>query len=340
MRHFRIQMPMSCRLIAALSVLLCGLVVPHWRPVTQAAEIPGPAEPLPVATPEPDEEKKDSKYQNFKEAWLVGVGYYNSRNFAGAREPLEAALALAPDDASKLKAYEALIGCYRLDPETGNMTKAVEYVLANSKRDSRKSLIRRSYLSYLHQRGKTKGAVERLEKQLKEKPEDFVPLYLLSEIYTSTDPNPKRATEVITLLNKIAPPKKDDPLAILRQAKLAGQFIKAKDYQAGIDLYRKLAKQDEKLAGLYLKEAALAELLQGKKELALETAREAVKAGPDKRNDQLTYFWCRQLGDFFLEHGDAQEAIPLLKEALTKTQIEGYLKATQEKLDEATSKAN
>jgi tetratricopeptide (TPR) repeat protein len=77
----------------------------------------------------------------------------------------------------------------------------------------------------------------------------------------------------------------------------------------------------------------------GEKDKALILARRAVEAGPDTRNEQLTHFWSRQLGELLLEHGEATEAIPLLKQALQTTQIEGYLKDTRAKLEEAKKKA-
>ncbi|MEZ6123766.1 MAG: hypothetical protein R3C49_11390 [Planctomycetaceae bacterium] len=277
----------------------------------------------------------DDAYQTFDEAWGVGVVFYNARNFESARKPFEAALKLATTDDQKLKIYEALIPCYRLQQTTDEMTTAVEYVLKNSKRDSSKSLTRRGYLSFMYQRGKIAELAERHEKVLQKDPNDFVALYLLSEIYSRAKPDPKRAAELIQRLNTVAPPAKDDPLAILKQAELARQLILAQDYQKGADLYEKLAGQDEKLAGYYLKEAALAYVKLKQDEKAMQLADKAVAAGADPRNEQLAHYWYRQLGEFYLDHNKPAEAIPLLKKAIETTKIEGYRKDCQAKLDEA-----
>lgn len=308
-------------------------VVWAWQPVeSEPQQSPAGSDAEPV-------DGTDTKYQTFNEAFGVGATFYNSRNFSAARGPLEAALRMAPDDAARLKVYEALIACYRLEKKSELMMEAVEYVLKNSQRDAQKSLTSRSFLSFLYQRGEIPEAVKRYEQWLEKDPNDPVALLLLSEIYTRIQQNPKRAAELLERLRKITPVATDDPAAVMQQARLASQFIRARDYKNGAQIYEQLVDKDSKLAGYYLKEAAMARMKLGEKDTALILARRAVEAGPDTRTEQLTHFWSRQLGEFLLEHGEPAEAIPLLKQALKTTQIEGYLKDTQAKLEEAQKKA-
>ncbi|MCP4512405.1 MAG: hypothetical protein GY826_39085 [Fuerstiella sp.] len=72
---------------------------------------------------------------------------------------------------------------------------------------------------------------------------------------------------------------------------------------------------------------------------ALGAARNAVKSGADRRSELPEYFWHRSLGDICLKWGEVRDAIPLLKMALTKTTIEGYLKDTRVKLAGAEAQA-
>lgn len=285
-------------------------------------------------------EKDESKYQSYNEAWSIGVAFYNSRNYAAATEPLEAALRMAPGKEEKLKVYKALIPCYRLDSGNKKMMKAVEYVMKNAALGFRASMTTRSYLSFLHQRGKTKEAIERYEDRLKKSPDDKVALRLLGEIYTSYSRNPDRAKEILRQLQVVAPIEMDgSQSAFLQQGSLARSFTNAKDYESSAKIYGLLAEKDADNAGQHLKDLADVLLRSGETKKAVEVARKAVEAGPDRRSEQLTYYWYRSLGDLLLEHGEASEAVPLLKKAVTLTKIEGYLKTTKEKLEEAKAKA-
>lgn len=362
MRYFGKRSELFIRSALMLFVIVAIPAIMPWKLVARAAEPVEPsadpavtvsepsasepsALPAPSAALEPDDEDdnggeslKSTKFKSFEEAWSVGVAFYNAGNHEAAQAPLEAALKMAKDDEAKVQVYEALIATYRRSDKTDKMTQAVEFVLYNHKSDIHKSLTRRSYLSFLYQRGKIDEAVKRYEKKLKQSPDDLVSLYLLSEIYSDIERNPERATEILERLQKLDPVSKDDPEAANKQAKIASQFMRAKDYKKAAEIYESIAPLDKKLAGYYLKEAAIAHQKLGNTDKAIEFARLAVEAGPDTRNEQLTYFWSRQLGDLFLELELPGEAIPLLKEALTKTTIEGYLKDTQANLDIAERK--
>jgi len=113
-------------------------------------------------------EKVATKYTSAREAFQVGVAFYNSRNFTVSREPFEAAIRLArDDDEMKLKAYEVLLPSYREIPEFEPFQTAAEYVITHHKQDARRSLTRRSYLSFAFNRGQIKNMVKRYEKLLK-----------------------------------------------------------------------------------------------------------------------------------------------------------------------------
>lgn len=280
-----------------------------------------------------------AEYQNATEAFNVGAAYYNSRNYAAAQEPFEAALELTDDERMKLRIYRALIASYRLLPETDKMYEAVEYVVTNSDRDAEKSIIRRSLLSFIHQRGKTNEAIRRYEDRLKEKPEDFTSLYLLSEIYARLQMNPERSAE---LVERLAALKLDQgkPVDVRTSANLAQQYVRARKYEDGAALYETIAPQDEALAAWHYKEAAAAWLKAGNKEKALVAARKSAESEPEKRSELLVYFWHRGVADVFLDAGDPAAAIPHYEKAIETTKIEGYLKSSRERLDQARAQAN
>jgi hypothetical protein len=169
------------------------------------------------------DEGKDSKYQNFTEAWGVGVVFYNNRNCESARQPFGAALKVATTDAEKLKVNEVLIGCYRLHPDTSKMKRVVEFVLTHSPSEVRKSIITRAALSFIHQRGKTKATVADHEKRLNKDSDSVLSLYLRCEIYSRTRPDAQRAVELLDRLAKLPPKKKGQKTNVCQTARLAMQ---------------------------------------------------------------------------------------------------------------------
>jgi len=303
--------------------------------------------------------KAAKKYASAQEAFQIGAAFYNSRNFAAAREPFEAVIQLAKDDdALKLKAYEALLQPYREIPEFEPFQTAAEYVIANHKHDASRSLTRRAYLSFAYNRGQMKNLVARYEKQLKKDPNDWMAVYLLSEIYSRGAGLPpsvehsKRAIELLEHLAKLdaerkkAEGKPETELSPAEAAKisrekgrLAMQYMRAKDYSKAAALYEEIAPLDTTTHAWNLKEAATARLKLGDKENALRLALAAEKAPAEARNDQLTHFFERHMGDMFLALGKPKKAIPHYEIAIRKTTIDGYVKGTQASLQEAIEKA-
>ncbi|MFG0334573.1 MAG: tetratricopeptide repeat protein [Maioricimonas sp. JB049] len=279
-----------------------------------------------------------AEYQNATEAFNVGAAFYNSRNYAAAQEPFEAALKLTDDERMKLRIYRALMASYRLLPEPDRMLEAAEYVITNSKQAAERSLTRRSLLSFIHQRGKTNEVVKRYEERLEKEPEDFTSLYLLSEIYARLKQDPERSAE---LVERLAALKQDagEPVDIRTQASLAQQYVRARKYEKGAALYESIAPQDEALAAWHYKEAAAAWLKAGKKEKALAAARKSAEAEPEQRSELLVYFWHRGLADVFLDAGEPVTAIPHFEKAIETTKIDGYLKSSRERLEEARKQA-
>jgi tetratricopeptide (TPR) repeat protein len=278
------------------------------------------------------------KYQNVDEAWRVGVAYYNSRNYAASQEPFEAALKMAPDDKFRLKVYEALIPAYRLLPDINKMLEACEFVIDKSDSIAKRSLTRRSLLSFVYQRGKVDVLVKRYEQVLAKDADNRKALYLLSEIYSRLQEDPQRAAQLTERLARLEQ-KNGQPVDILKTAELARRYVAAKRYKEGAALYEKIAPLDEKLAAWHWKEAAAAWLKVGDKDRALAAAKKSAESTPEQRNDLLAHFWHRGLADAFLALGEAALAIPHYEQAIKKTNIEGYVKDCEKSLAEARAKA-
>jgi tetratricopeptide (TPR) repeat protein len=280
----------------------------------------------------------ESKYKNYQEAFSAGAKAYNARKFAEAEEPFEAALELTKDTGEKLKIYRALMSSYRLDKEIDQMTTAVEFIISNSKSAAEQSLTRRSFMSFIHERGRTDDVVKRYEERLKTEPKNRTALYLLSEIYAELTKEPNKSAELVERLAALDK-ESGKPADVGQQAQLAQQYVKAKKFKDGAELYESIAPLDESLAAWHLKEAADAWLKAGDNKKALAAANKSEESKPEARSEQLTYFWHKGLADTFLKAGDAKSAIPHYEQAIEKTKIEGYLKDCQAKLAEAKMKA-
>lgn len=271
------------------------------------------------------------KYQTAEEAYRVGAAFFSTKNYAAAQEPLEAAVRLAKDKALQVKIYRALMIVYRQEKGTEKMIEAAEFILDNSSNAAERSLTRRAYLSFAYQRAAIPDLISRYEKQLKTNPNDRTALFLLTEIYSKTRENPERAAELIERLAKLEQGA-DQPLDVRTSAQLAQQYVKAKKFVEGAELFEKIAPLDESLAAWHWKEAAVAWKLAGEKSKALAAARESADSSPEKRSELLTHFWHRALGEVFLEAGDPKSAVPHLEQAIASTNIEGYKKSCEEKL--------
>jgi|GEM_PF-1164472 len=351
---------LRARSLAVLTIALAGIFSAGMRPGSSPIADAAPRDSAPQAaidssvdvpmTPSQDRHpivvaqntsapEADKKlYSSADEAFAVGAAFYNSRNFAKSLEPFEAALAMAPNDAFRLKVYRALIPAYRQLPEHEKLLTAIEYVVEHSDREAEKSLLARSLVSFVHERGKTDDAIKRYEERLKKNPKDRTSLMLLSEIYTLLRLDPKRAAELTEQLLAL---KKEvgGELDVRGSAQLAMQYVRSGKLREGAELYEKIAPLDEKLAAWHYKEAAAAWLKAGEKTRAIAAAKKSAESPPEVRSEQLTYFWHRALGDVFLDGGDPKSAIPHYEKAIEKTTIDGYLKSSRERLEEARKKA-
>jgi tetratricopeptide (TPR) repeat protein len=279
-----------------------------------------------------------AQYQSAEEAWRVGMGFYSSRNYAASREPFEAALKLAPDDAFRLKVYEVLLQAYRQLPEIDEYVEASEFIMAHSPSAAKKTLTRRALMSFVHQRGKTDVLAKRYEDALKKNENDRTALFALSELYERLKRDPKRAAELSERLLKLEG-KDDAPVDVLASGRLARQFVQAKKFREGAELYEKIAPLDETLAAWHWKEAASAWLQADEKSKALAAAKKSSEQPPESRSDQLAHFWHRNLADVFLATGEPKLAIPHYEKAIQTTNIQGYIDGCKKSLAEAREQA-
>ncbi len=280
----------------------------------------------------------ETKYQSAREAYSVGAAFYNSRNYEASREPFEAALKLAPDDAYRVKVYEALLASYRLLPDSKKMIEASEFIIERAEQDAKKSLTRRSLLAFAFQRGKIDDLAKRYEDRLKKDEKDRMALYILSELYARAKRDPEKAIAYTNRLNKLDG-KDDAPIDVRQSGNLAMQYSRARKYKEAAELYEKIAPHDEKLAAWNWKEAASCWLKDGDEKKALAAAKESHESIPEARNDQLAHFWHRNLGDVLLATGEAKLAVGHYEKAIKLTTIEGYVQGTQASLTKAREQA-
>jgi len=279
-----------------------------------------------------------AKYASAEEAYNAGAKFINAGNLAAAREALESAQSLAKTDAMRLKVSQALLIPYRELPEIEPMQKAAEYILTHSEQAAERSLTRRALLAFIHRRGKLDAALEKYEAQLKKTPEDRTVLYVLTEAYAGFKMDPKRSAEVAEQLAAVEKKLGKGP-DVASQAHLAQQYVKAGRLKEGAALFEQIAPLDPKLEAWHFKEAAAVWLKAGDKPKAITAASRSAAASPEKRSAGLTYFWHRGLADIFLDGGEPALAIPHYEQALKTTEIEGYRKDTQAKLQQAQAAA-
>ena len=209
----------------------------------------------------------------------------------------------------------------------------------HSGQDAEKSLTRSSLMSFIHQRGKVEPFIKRHEERLKKNPKDRLSVYLLSEVYSRVRENPERSVELLKQLAALDGKKPGEAVDVNTSAKLAMQYIRAKEYQKGAELYEQIAPLDKTLEAWHWKEAAAAWLKHKQNDKALAAAKKSEEATPEKRNEQLAHFWHRNLADVFLAAGEPKLAIPHYEKAIETTKIEGYLKGCKASLAEAREKA-
>lgn len=255
-------------------------------------------------------------YKTADEAYSVGVALARARNYAGSREPLEAALRLAPDDAYRLKVYEALMPAYRELPDTDKMVEAAEFVIAHADQRAKRSNESNALASFLFQRGKLDEAVSKYEARLKERSDDVVALSILNGAYRGRRDNKERGAAVAATLAIV-----DKQLA----ARLA-------------DSLERNANADPKAAAALYKDAATAWLEAGDTPRALAAAKKSQASPPEDRSSVLKYFWHKGLGDVFAAADQPADAKTEYEAALNFAPGDGGKKELQKKLDEIKAK--
>jgi tetratricopeptide (TPR) repeat protein len=257
------------------------------------------------------------KYKNFDDAMSQGARLIRDMQFAAAQEPLEAAVKLAPDDKSRLRAYQALVPAYRLLPEIDKMLQAQEFILRHTPQRAGRSLAARSLASFLHQRGKTDLAVERYEKALAADPKDVAALAVLTTIFTQIKRDRQRGPELTAKLESL-----DRELAAKHAAQLEAD-----------------AETAPRTAASIYKDAATAWIEAGDKAQALAAVKKSLASLPEERGGQLVYHWRRGLGDALLAAGEPAQANEQYEAALADVTIDGYRKDTEKQLAEAKAAA-
>jgi tetratricopeptide (TPR) repeat protein len=249
-------------------------------------------------------------------AYSEGVKHINARAYKEAIGPLERALALAPDDAYRVKVYRALVPAYRTLPESDKMAEACEFILRHADQLAERRTTASSLAVFYFQRGLTDAQLKRYRDLYEKDKNDYAAVAMLSEM--------------------------------ARSARLEGGTAEAykKRYQeAEQRLAARLAAALEDLAGMdkaqvswRWKEAAVLWVAAGDRPRALAAAAKAEAAGPDKRSDVLTHFWHAQLGDVYADGGKYAEAVKHFEKAITTTTIKGYQDACRKKLEDASKK--
>lgn len=280
----------------------------------------------------------DDKYASAEEAFRVGAAFLIAKETARSQEPLEAALRMARDDDYKLKVYRALLPVYTIAEDWTLKATALEFIIAHAAQPAERSLARTELLGFLRQRGKTADAAKRYENRLKESPDDAATLYILCEFYGRLVDDPQRAVVMLERYARVQEAQADG-LSVADAADLAAQYVKAKKYQPGAELFEKTAARDESLAAWHFKEAAAAWMKANDKPKAIAAAKKSEAAPAERRSDLLQYFWHRNLADVFLDAGEPAAAIPHYETAISITKIDGYRKDSEQKLIDARRKA-
>jgi tetratricopeptide (TPR) repeat protein len=288
----------------------------------------------PAATVFGQDATPQAGYKSAEEAYRVGAAYVSTRNYEASLEPLEAALQLDPDDELRLKINLALIPAYRTLPELDKFIGACEFVIDKADSAAKRSMIRRMLLGAVHVRGKADELIKRHEEILKKDGRNRLSLFILSEAYARLKRDPERAAELIEQLAKLDE-KPDGPIDVNQKASLAQQYVRAKKYAQGAQLYEQIAPLDPKLAAWHYKEAAAAWLGSGDKEKALAAAKNSIASAPEQRSGLLAYFWHRGLADVFLATGEPQLAIDHYRQAMEKTSIAGHIVDCEKLIAEA-----
>lgn len=255
-------------------------------------------------------------YKTADDALIAATPHLRSRNYTASREPLEAALRLAPDDAYRVKVYEYLMPAYRELPEPDKMVEAAEFVIAHSDQRAKRSIESRSLASFLFQRGKLDAYLDKYEARLKAGPDDVVCLSVLNAMYLTTRRDQERGAAVARTLAVV------DKQIAKRHA----------------DELERTAGEDPTATAAKLKDAAQAWLEAGDTERALAAAKKSKASPPEDRSAILKYFWHQGLGDVFAAANQPAEAKTEFEAAMNFAPGELNKKTTQKKLDELSAK--
>lgn len=254
------------------------------------------------------------EYKTVREARLDAARHLQTRNYAAAQAPLEAALKLTPetDLKQRVELYRTLMESYRVLNNVDKMVEAVEYIQANSDGQAERSIIATDFVSFLHQRGKTDFAVERYEAKLKENPKDPTALAVLSTIY-----------------QRVIREKRE------RGQMLEGELKKLNRERAVAKAERleKSADADERTAASNWKDVAKTWLEADDREKAKAAVEKSLKARPEERSELLTMYWHDGLGDVYAELGDTAKAIEQYEQAVAKAPSEPLKRPHRDKIE-------
>ncbi|MBL8830341.1 MAG: hypothetical protein JNM18_25410 [Planctomycetaceae bacterium] len=249
------------------------------------------------------------------EAYSEGVRYINRREFDKARAPLETALQLAPDNAFRLKAFQALLPVYRTLPETDKMLEAAEYTIRYSDSLTDRNAAANSLASFLFQRGKVDEQVKRYREILAKEADDYVAIAMLAELA-----RPARLDRATTQQYRDRLEK--------AQRELAAKFAEQREVAA---------EQSTTQRTWLWKQAAVLWSKAGDHTKAVAAAKKAEQTGPETR-ESLTHFWHAHLGDVYLAAAKYAQAAEHFQKAIETTTIKGYQESCQVKLNEAQAK--
>jgi tetratricopeptide (TPR) repeat protein len=280
---------------------------------------------------------KPGDLRTAKHAYEAGHAYMKLSQPGNARVAWETALTLKPDDALKGKIYRSLLPLYRIDADYIPYMTTMEYVISHPTSPAEKYLSQSNLQSFLRTRGKQGEAAQYYEAVLRDRPKDATALYILSGLYSRVLQDPRRAVELLEKLMELTRDANGNP-DHRTAVQLAEQYVQAGKFKEGAILFEKVAPLDKRTAPHHLREAATAWLKAGEKEKALAVAKRAVAGPPEDRSKQLAYFWHQRLGVVFLETGAYQLAIDHLQQAIDLTEIDGYRKDCQKKLEQAKQK--
>jgi tetratricopeptide (TPR) repeat protein len=257
------------------------------------------------------------EYKSYNDAMRAAAPLMRDRQYAAAQAPLEAALALAADDADRLRVYQALVPAYRLLPQADKMYEAQEFVIRHTDRRTGRSLPARDLASFLHQRGLSDAAIARYNAVLKQNPDDIAAVTVLAAIYSQSRRDMAKAAEFAERQSAL-------------DKKLASEHAERLESDA---------ESAPRTAASIYKDAAAAWIEAGDKARAVAAVKKSLANAPEARNDQLVYFWRRGLGDTLLAAGEAADAIPQFDAALKVVAIDGYREDTEKQLAAAREAA-